>query len=74
MEQILEKIGVQLPVATIVVFVVWMFLKHLKEEREVMKQFHQDHLQSREESRLAIKDCADSNRELIRCIQKFEGK
>lgn len=74
METAFEKIGVQLPVAAIVVFVVWMFLRHLKDEREFMKQFHVDHLHARNEATQAIRDCTASNVALINAVKEWKPK
>lgn len=82
MDDTLTKFLAQLPVAAIIVFVVKMFLTHLKEdrtsrtaerteEREMLKILHKDHMLAREESRLAINECSRSNRELVDAIRQW---
>ncbi len=73
MENLIVKIAEQVPNLGILGLIVYFFLSHLAKRDEVLRDFHREHIDERQKTREVVKENTDSNKELIRVINKIKG-
>jgi ABC-type nickel/cobalt efflux system permease component RcnA len=75
METLLEKLLTNGSPLVVLVLVVWMFLRYLQSSREkdseMMKEMHNQHIEARETSRLALKENAEVTRANTHALQEL---
>jgi hypothetical protein len=76
MDPVIEKLVTNGSALAVLVVVVWLFLTHLKdtrkEDRATMLNMHEQHLEARKESQLALRENAESTRQNTKAIQSLE--
>jgi hypothetical protein len=73
MENLVVKIAEQVPNLGILGLIVYFFLSHLARRDEVLRDLHKEHIDERQKTRDVVKENTDSNKELIRVINKIKG-
>lgn len=71
MEKFLETATAQAPGIVVLYLLVQTFLRRDKERDSFIQQLHAEHLAARGESREAIKDNTNSNKEVVKAVDRL---
>ena len=63
MDDTITQIAKQVPSLGVLVFIVWVFLKHNEKRDDAIKSMHIEHMEARVETRTCIRENSKSNEE-----------